>query len=141
MEIASPVAGIVREILVPAGTTVKVGTRLAVVETAAAAAPKSRQPSRPKQRRPSPRPVRPSGRGNGPAGAQRLGEALPGGPPARGRIGLRPEQIQGTGRDGRITPEDVLAAMASGGGTATPAPRPGEAPPGSHRRRAGRRPG
>ncbi len=50
MEIPSPVAGIVREILVAAGTTVKVGTRLAVVETA----------GRPKLRRPSPRPVPPS---------------------------------------------------------------------------------
>ena len=126
MEIASPVAGIVREILVPAGTTVKVGTRLAVVETAAAAAPKSAA-ARPAKATP---PV---------AAASAAIPAAATAPLARnasaklspvvrrlmGESGLRPEQIQGTGRDGRITREDVLAAMASGGGTATAAPAPG----------------
>ena len=126
MEIASPVAGIVREILVPAGTTVKVGTRLAVVETAAAAAPKS-PAAEPAKATP---PV---------AAASAATPAAATAPLARnasaklspvvrrlvGESGLRPEQIQGTGRDGRITREDVLAAMASGGGTATPAPAPG----------------
>ena len=125
MEIASPVAGIVREILVPAGTTIKVGTRLAVVETAAAAAPKS----------PAAEPAKATPPG---AAASAAIPAAATAPLARnasaklspvvrrlvGESGLRPEQIQGTGRDGRITREDVLAAMASGGGTATPAPAP-----------------
>src|ERR1700757_969150 len=37
MEIPSPVTGLLQEILVEAGTTVKVGTRLAIVDTVAAA--------------------------------------------------------------------------------------------------------
>jgi pyruvate dehydrogenase E2 component (dihydrolipoamide acetyltransferase) len=125
MEIASPVAGIVREILVPAGTTVKVGTRLAVVETAAAAAPTS--------------PAAEPAKATPPVAAASAAIPAPAtGPLARnasaklspvvrrllGESGLRPEQIQGTGRDGRITREDALSAMASGSGTATPTPAP-----------------
>jgi len=116
-EIASPVAGIVREILVPAGTTVKVGTRLAVVETAAGAPPERVEAAPPV------------------AAASAAVPDAAAAPPARNtsaqlspmvrrllsESGLRPEQIQATGRDGRITREDVLAAMASAGGSAAPA--------------------
>jgi 2-oxoglutarate dehydrogenase E2 component (dihydrolipoamide succinyltransferase) len=124
-EIPSPVAGIVREILVPVGTTVKVGTRLAVVETTgggaarpATAAPAAASP---------PAPVA----GAAPAAAAAAPAPLPRSAAAKlspvvrrllGESGLRPEQVRGTGRDGRITREDVLGAMAAGGNTAAAAP-------------------
>jgi pyruvate dehydrogenase E2 component (dihydrolipoamide acetyltransferase) len=123
-EIPSPVAGIVREILVPAGTTVKVGTRLAVVEAAAGAAPtppaaeaaKARPPVAASAANPAAAPATAPLARNASAKLSPVVRRL------LGESGLAPEQIQGTGRDGRITREDALAAMALDGGTAAPAP-------------------
>jgi 2-oxoglutarate dehydrogenase E2 component (dihydrolipoamide succinyltransferase) len=63
-----------------------------------------------------------SGNGGAPAGAQPNG-------PAVGRIaaesGLDPSRVAGTGKDGRVTKGDMLAAIATGGAAAAaPAPAP-----------------
>jgi len=103
-EIPSPIAGIVTELLVPAGSTVKVGTRLAVVrgtnEIAAPASVPAPAPSAPTPQRSQP----PST-----AGTQKLS------PVVRRLLaehGLSASQIQGTGRDGRVMRDDVLAHVA-----------------------------
>jgi pyruvate dehydrogenase E2 component (dihydrolipoamide acetyltransferase) len=96
MEIPSPVTGVVREILVEVGTTVKVGTRLAIVDTVAvAAAAQALEQS-------ADTPLSPVVR-------RLLAEAK-----------LSPDQVRGSGRDGRITREDVLAAIAQRGGSTAP---------------------
>ena len=46
-EVPSPAAGVVREILVPEGETVDVGTRIAVIDTGGGAAPAAAPPSAP----------------------------------------------------------------------------------------------
>ena len=134
-EIPSPVAGVLREILVAAGVTVKVGTRLAVVDApgeAAAAAPAGAPAGAPATRAAA-------------AGvAARAGAAVVAREPGRklspvvrrllGEAGLLPDDVAGTGRDGRITREDVLARTrlavpARAPVAAAPALPPAEAAP------------
>jgi 2-oxoglutarate dehydrogenase E2 component (dihydrolipoamide succinyltransferase) len=99
-EVPSPIAGVLREILVQAGTTVQVGTRLAIVEAVgAAAAPETQASARSAAERMSP------------VVRRLLAEAA-----------VSPDQVRGTGHDGRITREDALAYLAQGGRGAAPAP-------------------
>jgi pyruvate dehydrogenase E2 component (dihydrolipoamide acetyltransferase) len=105
--IPSPVPGVVREILVDAGVAVKVGTRLAVIDSAsevvaAPVAPADRSASRKLS----------------PVVRRLLAES-----------GLTPQDVQGTGRDGRITREDVLQRMARAAPSAVPPPAPQPATP------------
>jgi len=128
MEIPSPVAGTLREILVAAGTTVKVGARLAVVETAAGAAAAGPTAPAAAPAASSP-PVAASAAPAAMALARNTSTKLS--PVVRrllGEAGLRPEQVPGTGRDGRITREDVLAAIAGTAGAPGAARNLAEAP-------------
>jgi pyruvate dehydrogenase E2 component (dihydrolipoamide acetyltransferase) len=110
--IPAPAPGVVREILVEAGTTVKVGTRLAVIEAASAQAaggvaentavvvpPVSQVAA---ARSPA-RLGRDASRKLSPVVRRLLAES-----------GLRAEAVRGSGRDGRITREDVLGRIAAG---------------------------
>jgi 2-oxoglutarate dehydrogenase E2 component (dihydrolipoamide succinyltransferase) len=122
-EVPAPVAGVVAEILVGEGTTAKVGARLAVIREAGGQAA-----------RPAAAPA------TAPAAAQRpsspAATATAGGrtllSPVVSRLlaehGLDARSIAGTGRDGRITREDVLAHVAQRGG-AKPAARTQEPVP------------
>jgi pyruvate/2-oxoglutarate dehydrogenase complex dihydrolipoamide acyltransferase (E2) component len=130
MEVPAPAAGVLREVLVAEGETVAVGTRLAVIEEtgASARAQPAAQPSarvvenRPAATRPVAAESQPEGFAERRAGRQSAGEP-PLSPVVRRLIAehnIDPSTIKGTGRDGRITREDVLAAV--GGGVAKPAP-------------------
>jgi 2-oxoglutarate dehydrogenase E2 component (dihydrolipoamide succinyltransferase) len=130
-EIPAQANGVIAEILVPEGATAKVGEKLAVIrESGAAAAPKSS-------------PVATTAAADG-AGAQRMSPTLQHAeeivkPPlaatdgAQGRLSpvvrrlvaehaLDVGEIAGTGRDGRITRNDVLDHVAKRG--QQPAARP-----------------
>lgn len=130
MEIPSPVTGLLREILVEAGTTVKVGTRLAIVDTVAAAQSGPVAAAA----RLSPAPI--AADSAAPAGAAPAPAAGPLGRSAQAKLSpvvrrllgearLSPDRVRGSGRDGRITREDVLAYLAQVGrptaSSATPA--------------------
>jgi 2-oxoglutarate dehydrogenase E2 component (dihydrolipoamide succinyltransferase) len=121
-EIPAPASGVIAEILVAEGTTAKVGTRLAVIrESAPQQAPHSTRPAQFVAVSPS--------LAQAPAAApERTGT---GG--ARDRLspvvsrliaehGLDARAITGTGRDGRVTRDDVLAHVAQRG-AARPAVR------------------
>jgi len=117
-EIPCPTAGIVAEILVPAGTTVKVGTRLAVVRGARdaavppAAAAMAAPAAAPSTSVPAPRAIaRIPGQKLSPVVRRLLAEH-----------GLAPADVHGTGRDGRVTRDDVLAHVQALGRDAAPAP-------------------
>jgi pyruvate/2-oxoglutarate dehydrogenase complex dihydrolipoamide acyltransferase (E2) component len=124
MEVPAPATGVLREVLVAEGETVAVGTRLAVIEVAGAAAVATAAPaasastaragsSAAVDRAPTQRPETVA---RGSAGDPPLS------PVVRRLIAehdLDPSTIQGTGRDGRITREDVLAVVSGG---AKPAP-------------------
>jgi 2-oxoglutarate dehydrogenase E2 component (dihydrolipoamide succinyltransferase) len=131
-EIPSPVAGVLREILVAAGTTVPVGTRLAVVEPAGSARPPA--PETKPAPAPAPATAPTSAPVPSPAGvaapSSRTG-TVPRSSAARlspvvrrllGEAGLAPGQVTGTGRDSRITREDVLAHIARGSASTPAAP-------------------
>jgi pyruvate dehydrogenase E2 component (dihydrolipoamide acetyltransferase) len=126
-EIPCPVKGILASILVPAGETVAVGTVLARVEVeGASAAPAPADASA--KSAPSPRADAPAEAPPHPAAA-RSDSATPGAgartphqysPVVRRLLaehGIAPQSVRGSGRDGRITREDVLALVAAPGAT------------------------
>lgn len=118
VDVPSPIAGVLTEHRAAEGDTVEVGAVIAVIEegeAGAASAGKSASPA------PSPAPA--------PAPAADSGDASQTLSPAVRRAvlehGVDPSTIQGTGKGGRITKEDVLAAAKAKGDpapAATPAP-------------------
>ncbi len=133
-EIPSPINGVLTEVLVAAGKTVKVGTRLAVVQPAGAQAG-AKGPAR--ENRDAPQPVSPAHaeaqsaaslldsrvRGNDSASDVRAGSSIAAQRDPQQRLspvvrrlvaehGLDAAVIHGSGRDGRVTRDDVHAHLA-----------------------------
>ena len=111
VEVPSPVAGVLAEIIAPEGTTVPAGARLAIVTegaAAAVAAPKA-----------APAAAAPAGKDveDAPAAKKAMAEA-----------GLTAAQVTGTGRDGRIMKEDVAKAAAAPAAAAASTPAPAAIP-------------
>ena len=120
-EIPAPVSGVVAEILVQEGVTAKVGAPLARIQEAggAVAAPASAKPATAPAASASAAPLAATTAAPRYTPAQ-AGERLS--PVVRRLIAehqLNPVHIEGTGRDGRITREDVLGFVAQHG-TAAP---------------------
>jgi 2-oxoglutarate dehydrogenase E1 component len=123
-EVPSPVAGTIQEVLVEADQTVGVGTILCRIAAGAGAAPAAGangpvQPAAEPSERPSPAPVSGNGADATPVAA-RIASAH----------GVDLASISGTGPRGRVTKEDVLAAVEGNG--APTAPASGEDPGGAH---------
>ncbi|NBR27099.1 MAG: 2-oxo acid dehydrogenase subunit E2 [Betaproteobacteria bacterium] len=122
-EIPAQANGVITEILVQEGVTAKVGTRLAVIReagdaVAAAPAAKPAVAAAPSAAPASVAATAPAARFGKASAADRLS------PVVRRLIAehqLNPAAISGTGRDGRITREDVLAVIG-GGATAAASP-------------------
>jgi 2-oxoglutarate dehydrogenase E2 component (dihydrolipoamide succinyltransferase) len=115
VDVPSPVAGILSEHRFAVGDTVEVGAVIAVIEegASASAAAKSDTPA------PAPAPA---------AAKEAVGDAAVTMSPAVRRAvlehGVDPSTIKGTGKDGRLTKEDVLAAAKA---KSAPAPTPAPA--------------
>jgi 2-oxoglutarate dehydrogenase E2 component (dihydrolipoamide succinyltransferase) len=121
VDVPSPVAGIMSEHRVAVGDTVEVGAVIAVIE-AGASAPVAA---------PAPAPAAAKAETPAPAATEELGSAAQTMSPAVRRAvlehGVDPSTIKGTGKDGRLTKEDVLAAAEAkktGGAVPAPAPAP-----------------
>jgi len=110
VEVPSPVSGVLAEILAPEGTTVAASARLAIVTEGAVGT----APAAPKAEEPKAAPA--------PAPAAKDIENAPSAKKAMAEAGLSPDQVQGTGRDGRVMKEDVARAAAAAPVTAAPAP-------------------
>ncbi len=128
LEVPAPVSGVLKEIRVPNGTTVRAGELLAILEAGeakVAAAPAGAAATAPAAVAPTTAPVAP-GRAAGRAG------------PAVRRLaaesGVDPVAIAGSGRDGRVLKADVAAAVAAGE-TAGAMPATGLPPAGRAERR------
>ena len=134
VEVPSPVAGVMGEQLVAVGDTVNVGATIATVEAggaAAAPAPAAAAPAPAKAETAAPAPA---------ATAVPAGESVDTvttmSPAVRRLVlehGVDPTKIHGTGKDGRLTKEDVLAAAsaapaAAPASAAAPAPAASAAP-------------
>ena len=114
VEVPSPVAGVLAEIIAPEGATVPAGARLAIVTEGASAAVAA-----PKAAAPVALPVVPAGKDveDAPAAKKAMAEA-----------GLTSAQVTGTGRDGRIMKEDVAKAAAAPAAAAASTPAPAAIP-------------
>ena len=112
VEVPSPVSGVLTEILAPEGTTVDAKARLAIVAEGAAGAAPAAPAAKVEAAKPAPAPAAKDFE-NAPAAKKAMAEA-----------GLSPDQVQGSGRDGRVMKEDVAraAAAVSAAASATPAP-------------------
>ena len=118
IEVPSPVAGVMGQHAANVGDTVQVGAMIATIE-GSAAAPASADAPQPAVTAPPPPP-------------EPLGETPAALSPSVRRAvletGVDPSTIQGTGKDGRLTKDDVLAAAAHpapAASPAAPAPAPG----------------
>jgi 2-oxoglutarate dehydrogenase E2 component (dihydrolipoamide succinyltransferase) len=110
VEVPSPIAGVLQQHLVEVGATVQVGAAIAIVGEGGAAAATPAQPAA------TPAPAAPQATlvQAAPAQAAMALDAAKSLSPAVRRAvlehGVDPTTIQGSGRDGRLTKEDVLAA-------------------------------
>jgi 2-oxoglutarate dehydrogenase E2 component (dihydrolipoamide succinyltransferase) len=116
VEVPSPVTGVLTEIIAAEGTTVAANARLAIVtEGAVASAAKPAAATAPAA---APAPAAPAKSvENAPAAKKAMAEA-----------NLSPDQVQGSGRDGRIMKDDVARAVAGAPGAAAAAAAPAPAP-------------
>ncbi|MDZ4136866.1 MAG: biotin/lipoyl-containing protein, partial [Paracoccaceae bacterium] len=95
VEVPSPSAGVLTEILAPEGTTVAANAKLAVISTdAAAAAPAAEAPAA------------------APATGKDVEDA-PAAKKAMAEAGISRDAVEATGRDGRVMKEDVARAVAA----------------------------
>jgi 2-oxoglutarate dehydrogenase E2 component (dihydrolipoamide succinyltransferase) len=109
LELPAPEAGVLVEIVVPSGATVHSLDLIAIIDTEAKATAKA-----------------------APAAAPAAGTAQPALPAARKMMaeqGVDPASVAGSGRGGRITKGDVIAASAATTAQAAPAQKPVPAAP------------
>lgn len=127
VEVPSPVAGVMGDQLVKVGDTVAVGAVIATVGEggAAAAAPSPAPAAEPA---PTPAPAT----APAPAASDAAAALSPSVRRAVLETGVDPSTVQGTGKDGRLTKDDVVAAAAAKPTppAATPAPAAAAAPGG-----------
>ncbi|WP_246020217.1 2-oxoglutarate dehydrogenase complex dihydrolipoyllysine-residue succinyltransferase [Aliigemmobacter aestuarii] len=113
LDVPSPAAGVLGEILAKEGDTVTAAGLLAtLVEGGAAAAP-APAAAAPKAE-PAPAPAA--------APAAKDVEDAPAAKKAMAEAGLSPDKVQGTGRDGRVMKEDVARAVAAAAAAPVAAP-------------------
>ncbi|HUL63919.1 MAG TPA: 2-oxoglutarate dehydrogenase complex dihydrolipoyllysine-residue succinyltransferase [Burkholderiaceae bacterium] len=114
LEVPAPAEGVLAQIVKPDGSTVGSGDTLATIDTegkGGVAAPPPAAASAP----PPPRPAA------APAAAAQGPVAMPAAAKLMADAGMHSAQVAGTGRDGRITKGDVLAAQQAPVRTAPPA--------------------
>ncbi|MFC0156725.1 biotin/lipoyl-containing protein, partial [Mameliella alba] len=107
VEVPAPAAGTLTEIVAEEGTTVQADAKLAVLSSGGAAVAAAPAPDEAAQGKQYQTP---------PAGDGGPGKDIKDGPAAEKAIaeaGIKREQVQGTGRDGRATKADVAAAVAA----------------------------
>jgi len=123
LEVPAPVAGVVSEVVRPDGSTVTAGELIARIDSEAKAGAAAPAPAAaPKAAAPAPAPAAAP-----PAAPTRAGVAMPAAAKLMADKGIPPEQVTGTGKDGRVTKGDVLAAAATPKPAAAPPPSPAPA--------------
>jgi 2-oxoglutarate dehydrogenase E2 component (dihydrolipoamide succinyltransferase) len=131
VEVPSPVAGVLAEVIAPEGATVDAKARLAIVtEGATGAAPAPAAAETAKSR--AAEAVGSPGAGPETLRERKDVEDAPSAKKAMAEAGLSADQVTGSGRDGRIMKEDVAKAAAAPAAAPAPvvtaAPAPAAAP-------------
>ncbi|MFD1033908.1 2-oxoglutarate dehydrogenase complex dihydrolipoyllysine-residue succinyltransferase [Sphingomonas hankookensis] len=126
VEVPAPVAGVMGAHAVQPGDTVSVGAMIATIESGdgAAAAPKAEAPKADAPKADAAPAPAPAAAQQAPAGGDSNVDAAALSPSVRRAIlehGVDPAKVKGTGRDGRITKEDVVAAAGDKSAAAAPA--------------------
>ncbi|MDV7270422.1 2-oxoglutarate dehydrogenase complex dihydrolipoyllysine-residue succinyltransferase [Thioclava sp. A2] len=119
VEVPSPVAGVLTEIVAPEGTTVDASAKLAVVAEGAAAGSVAAAPA---AAAPAAAPAA--------SGAKDV-ENAPSAKKLMAEKGIDPASVQGTGKDGRVMKEDVANASAAPAVSIAPAPAAAPRAPGN----------
>jgi len=137
LEVPSPVDGVLKEIKFDTGSTVTSNQILAIIEegAVAAAAPAAEKPAAaaaaPAAAAPAPAAAAPAAKAAAPApAAKSAADSLP--PGARFTAiteGVDPSQVDGTGRRGAVTKEDIVNYAKSGGAARAGGARPEERVP------------
>jgi 2-oxoglutarate dehydrogenase E2 component (dihydrolipoamide succinyltransferase) len=137
VEAPSPVAGVIKEFKVAVGDTVEVEAVIAVIEEGAAPAAKGAEAGRAQEEREEGKQERADTPAPAPAASSNAAQTLS--PAVRRAVlehGVDPSTIKGTGKDGRLTKEDVIAAAkAKQDGGSAPAAASGVAAAGAGERR------
>lgn len=121
LELPSPSAGVLVSIVRNNGDTVVADEVIATIDTEATAGATAPAPA--PAEAPAPQAVAPgSGSAPAPAAAPGKGIAMPAASKMMTENNLGPGDVEGTGRDGRITKADVARTLASGSPAAAPAP-------------------
>ncbi|WP_230769423.1 2-oxoglutarate dehydrogenase complex dihydrolipoyllysine-residue succinyltransferase [Sphingomonas sp. Leaf4] len=129
VEVPAPVAGVMGAHAVQPGDTVSVGAMIATIDAGGAGSAPAPKADAPKQEA-APAPAAPAQQA--PAAADANVDAAALSPSVRRAIlehGVDPAKVKGTGRDGRITKEDVVAAAGDKSAAAAPAAAPAAAAP------------
>ena len=112
VEVPSPVAGVIGELVVAEGDTVNVGAVIARIEAGAAAATAATPAVEDRTAVGKAEAAAPAEQGAAPADAEG-GDPVTLSPSVRRAVlehGVDPSKIKGTGKDGRLTKDDVVAA-------------------------------
>ncbi|MGB3280677.1 MAG: 2-oxoglutarate dehydrogenase complex dihydrolipoyllysine-residue succinyltransferase, partial [Pseudorhodobacter sp.] len=117
VEVPSPVAGVLTEIIAAEGATVAANAKLAVVAEGASAGATT----------PAAAPAAAPASAAAASGAKDVEDA-PSAKKAMAEAGLSRDQVQGSGRDGRVMKEDVAKAASAPAPAAAPAPAPVSVP-------------
>ncbi|MFY9894040.1 MAG: 2-oxoglutarate dehydrogenase complex dihydrolipoyllysine-residue succinyltransferase [Xanthobacteraceae bacterium] len=127
IEVPAPAAGVLTDVAVKDGDTVAVGALLGAIKEGAAAAP-TKQPVQPAaaapQAAPPPAPPKPA------AAPKAPGAEMPLAPSVRkiaAETGMDAAAVPGTGKDGRVTKGDMLAAIERAAAQPTPVSAPAAA--------------
>ncbi len=121
VEVPSPVAGVMGQQLVKEGDTVAVGAAIAVIDDAGSAPVASAAPAAS---------AAASSAAPAEVSAAPAGETPTLSPAVRRAVlehGIDPAKVVGTGKDGRLTKEDVVEAAKRAGDAPAPAPEPADA--------------
>ncbi|MGR3363600.1 MAG: 2-oxoglutarate dehydrogenase complex dihydrolipoyllysine-residue succinyltransferase [Maritimibacter harenae] len=116
VEVPAPSAGTITEILADEGETVSAGGKLGVLSSSGAAPAKSASKDAPAAESEAPAKAGDKDVEDAPSAKKMMAEA-----------GLKPEDVKGSGRDGRVMKEDVQAAISASKSASAPSSTPAPA--------------
>lgn len=120
LEVPSPSDGIIKEILKPAGETVQANQVIAIIETDSGAATTPAKPASAEAEKPAEKTATTN------SSATKSDSLSPSARRAVAELDVDASQVKGTGKDGRITKENVI--QAASGKTASPVTTSGARP-------------